>query len=111
MRLQQVNKPNSRLPIPGATVAGAETQGLFHYRDRLLDRAGQELAPAEIGIGAGLVAVELDHGLVFGNSLFASAQLAQDIGLGVMGDRAARQLGGGSGSSHLASSQTQTRKK
>ena len=78
------------MPIPGATIPGAETQGLFQRRDRLLDRAGQELAPAEIGLGARLVAIELDYRLIFEDGGLASASLAQQVTLSVTCNRVAR---------------------
>src|SRR5207248_2041628 len=58
-------------------------------------RAGYELAPAEMGICVGPIAVERDHGLVFENRLVVSVLRAQYLGLGEMRDRTARRRGQG----------------
>src|SRR5262249_51710153 len=52
-----------------------------------------ELAPAEMGISVGPVAVERDDGLVFENSLLVAVLGAQDLALGKTRDRAARRGG------------------
>ena len=72
------------MPIPSTIIAGTEAEGSFQGRDRLFDRPGQEFTPAEIGMCAGLVAIEFDHRLVFRDGFLASPRLAQYVSPGVM---------------------------
>ena len=77
-------------------IARTESNGLFLSRDQLLHRPGHELAPSEMRVCVGPVAVERDHCLVFGNGLVASVLRAQHLGFGEMCERAAGRCGQGS---------------
>ena len=68
-RLQQMPGPDPAIEKADLGIAGTEPDGLLLGRDQLLDRPGHELAPAEMGVCVGPVAVERDHRLVFGNGL------------------------------------------
>src|SRR5215472_776230 len=77
-------------------IAGTEPDGLLLGWDQRLDRSGHELAPAEVGIGVGPVAVERDDGLVFEYGLVVAVLRAQHLALGETRERAARRRGQGS---------------
>ena len=49
VRLQQMRSPDLVVPDPELRITGAEPDGPLYERDRLLDRAGVELALAESG--------------------------------------------------------------
>src|SRR5436190_23895852 len=76
-------------------IAGTKPDRLLLRWDQLLDRPGHEVAPAEMGVCVGPVAVERDHGFVFGNSLAVSMLRAQNLGFSKMCDRAAGYDGRG----------------
>src|SRR2546430_14853013 len=60
-------------------IAGTKPDRLLLGWDQLLDRPGHEVAPAEMGVCVGPVAVERDHGFVFRNRLAESVQRAQHL--------------------------------
>ena len=89
-------RPDPAVKQADLGIAGTEPDGLLLGRDKLLDRPGHELAPAEMGVCVGPVAVKRDHRLVFGNGLVISVLRAQHLGFGEMRGRAAGRGGQGS---------------
>src|SRR5947207_15867492 len=74
-------------------IAGTKPDRLLLGWDQLLVRPGHKVAPAEMGVCVGPVAVERDRGFVFRNSLAVSVLRAQHLGSSKMCDRAAGQRG------------------
>ena len=95
-RLQQMHAPDPAIEKADLGIARTEPDGLLLGRDQLLDRPGHELAPAEMGVCVGPVAVERDDGLVFGNGLVVSVLRTQHLAFGETRERAARRRGEGS---------------
>ena len=93
---RQMREPDPDIEKTDLGIAGTEPDGLFLGRDERLDRPGHELAPAEMGVCVGPVAVERDDGLVFGNGLVVSVLRAQHLAFGEMCERAAGRRGQGS---------------
>ncbi len=88
-RLQQLRTPNPAIEKADLRIAGTELDGSLLGRDELLNLPGHELAPAEMGVSVGPVAVERDGCLVFGDSLVVSVLRAQHLAFGEMRERAA----------------------
>lgn len=72
MRLEQVNDALSSVPRSNARLVRAEMDGLLEIRDRLIDRTGEEFAPAETRVSRSAAAVKRDCLLLFGDGLFAA---------------------------------------
>src|SRR5215467_1608081 len=84
-RLQQVRKPDPEIKKPDLRIARAEPDGSFLRRNKLRYRPGHELAPSEMGVCVGPVAVERDDGLVFEDGLAVAVLRAQHLAFGEMG--------------------------
>ena len=72
MRLQQVNDAEPAIPGGDGGFVRAEANGLLEIGDDAVDRAGQEFAPADMGISGRPAAVERDRRLIFGYRLGAA---------------------------------------
>src|SRR5262245_1416407 len=72
MRLEKLHDAHSSIPRSNAGPEWAETYGMLEIRDRLIGRAGQKLAPADMGVRRSPAAVECDRPLVFGNGLLTA---------------------------------------
>ena len=77
-------------------IAGAETDGLLMEQDRLLRRAGEQLAPPNMGVCVHEVAIERKHGFVFGNRFVEAVLCTEHLAFGEMRLRVIRGLRQGS---------------
>src|SRR5271168_1811374 len=91
MRLEQIDDPHSSVPRGNARLVRAEVDGFLEIRDGLIDRTGEELAPAETRISRSAAAVERDCPLVFGNGLLTARLREQNLPLYVMRQRTVRR--------------------
>src|SRR5271156_4706148 len=88
--------PNPAVEKTDLGIAGTEPDGLLLGRDKLLNRPGHGLAPAEMRVCVGPVAVERDDRFVFGNGLVVSVLRAQHLAFGETRGGAARRRRQGS---------------
>src|SRR5215471_11822407 len=89
-RLQQMHFANTVINNGDLGISGAKTNGVLHERDYFLYGARHQLAVAESEQRPYGVAIEREHGLVFGNGLVISALRAQHLAAGEMYNRTAR---------------------
>ena len=94
-RLQQVCKPNPEIVEADLGIAGTEPNGSFLGRNSFVDGSDHELAPSEMRMCVGPVAVERDDGLIFGYGLIVAVLRPQHLAFGEMCERAAWRCGQG----------------
>src|SRR5438132_8402461 len=91
VRLQQMHAADAAIEKADLRVAGTEPNGSFLGWDKLVNRPGHELAPAEMRVGVGPVSIERDGGLIFWNSLVVPVLCAHHLALGETRGGAARR--------------------
>ena len=79
------------MPNTNLRVAGAAADGLLHKRDHLVNRPGEELAPAQPIQCDNQVGVRRERSLVLGNGLLPAVLRAQHLVFNVVGQRIARR--------------------